>query len=116
MATIDVKPICDDNVARKIVLGKEPDYTVAYDHVSDEPQEGETLYQITYKFHESKKVDGYKQFAGLTKEQDEGDAGACRPLGRRRSARRGCHRQPRGRCGAARRSPWRRAVRGALHG
>ena len=82
MATIDVKPICDDNVARKIVLGKEPDYMVSYEHVSDEPQEGETLYQITYKFHESKKVEGYKQFAGLTKEQDEGDAGDCRPLGR----------------------------------
>ena len=57
MATIDVKPICDDNVARKIVLGEDPEYMVSYDHVGDEPLEGETLYQIKYKFHESKKVE-----------------------------------------------------------
>ena len=82
MATIDVKPICDDNVARKIILGQDPDYLVDYSHVGDEPNENETLYKITYKFHQDKKVEGYKQFAGLTKEQDEGDAGNCTPLGR----------------------------------
>ena len=27
-------------------------------------------------------MEGYSQFAGLTKEQDEADAGNCRPLGR----------------------------------
>ena len=82
MATIDVKPICDDNVARKIILGKDPEYLVDYSHVGDEPLLGETLYKINYTFHTDKKVEGYKQFAGLTKEQDEGDAGNCRPLGR----------------------------------
>ncbi len=82
MATIDVKPICDDNTARSIILGREPSYNVDYSHVGDQPLEDETLYKITYKFHQDKKVEGYSQFAGLTKEQDEADAGNCRPLGR----------------------------------
>ena len=82
MATIEIKPICDDNTARKIILKKEPDYQVDYSHVNDEPEEGETLYMINYKFHQKKKLDGYKIFANLTEEQDKGDAGNCRALGR----------------------------------
>ena len=82
MATCKIKPICDDNVAREIILGKKPDYLVDYSHVSDEPSEDENLYMINYKFHENKKIDGYNAFANLTKEQDEQDAGNCRPLGR----------------------------------
>ena len=82
MATCTVKPVCDDNVARKIILGKEPEYLVDYSHVGDEPQEDENLYYITYKFKSDKKVDGNKLFANLTQEQDQGDSGNCRPLGR----------------------------------
>ena len=82
MATCTVKPVCDDNVARKIILGKEPSYSVDYSHVGDEPQEGENLYYITYKFKPEKKVEGNKVFANLTQEEDVGDAGNCRPLGR----------------------------------
>ena len=37
---------------------------------------------INYKFHQKKKLDGYKIFANLTEEQDKGDAGNCRALGR----------------------------------
>lgn len=82
MATCTVKPVCDDNVARRIILGKEPDYLIDYSHVGDEPVEDEVLYHITYKFKPEKKVEGNKLFASLTKEQDEGDSGNCRPLGR----------------------------------
>ena len=82
MATCDVKAICDDNVARKIILGKEPDYLVDYSHVKDEPVEDEVLYHITYQFDKSKKVEGQRLFANLTKEQDDADSGKCRPLGR----------------------------------
>ena len=82
MATCSVKPVCDDNVARKIILGKEPEYHVDYSHVGDEPVENEVLYHITYKFKPEKKVEGNKLFANLTQEQDEGDSGNCRPLGR----------------------------------
>ena len=82
MATCKIKPICDDNVAREIILGRTPGYQVDYSHVGDEPLEGENLYMINYKFHESKKLDGYKAFANLSKEDDEKDAGNCRPLGR----------------------------------
>ena len=82
MATCSVKPVCDDNVARRIILGKEPEYTVDYSHVGDEPVENEVLYHITYKFKSEKKVEGNKLFANLTQEQDEGDSGNCRPLGR----------------------------------
>jgi hypothetical protein len=82
MATCTVKPMCDDNVARRIILGKEPEYSVDYSHVGDEPEEGETLYHITYKFKPEKKVVGNTVFANLTREEDVGDAGNCRPLGR----------------------------------
>lgn len=82
MATIEIKPICDDNVARKIILKKEPDYQVDYSTVGSEPDVGETLYMINYKFHQDKKLDGYNAFANLSEEEDKGDAGACRPLGR----------------------------------
>ena len=82
MATCNVKPVCDDNVARRIILGKDPEYTVDYSHVGDEAEAGETLYYITYKFNKDKKVEGNKLFANLTQEQDVGDSGECRPLGR----------------------------------
>ena len=82
MADINIKPICDDNVARQIILGKEPDFLVDYSNVNDEPKEGETLYMIRYKFHQDKKKLGYDSFANLTEEQDKADAGNCRPLGR----------------------------------
>ena len=82
MATCSVRPVCDDNVARKIILGQEPGYLVDYSHVGDEPVENEILYHITYKFKSEKKVEGNKLFANLTQEQDKGDSGNCRPLGR----------------------------------
>ena len=82
MATIKIKPICDDNTARKIILKANPDYQVDYSHVNDEPEEDETLYMINYKFHKDKKLDGATAFANLTEEQDKNDAGNCRPLGR----------------------------------
>ena len=82
MATCTVKAVCDDNVAREIILGTKPEYQVDYSHVGDEPVENEVLYYIRYKFNQDKKVEGNKLFASLTKEQDEGDSGNCRPLGR----------------------------------
>ena len=82
MADINITPICDDNVARRIILGKEPDFLVDYSNVKDEPGEGETLYMINYKFHQDKKKMGYNLFANLTEEEDINDSGNCRPLGR----------------------------------
>lgn len=82
MANITLKPICDDNTAREILLGEKSSYTVSYDNVSDEPEEGETLFLINYSFYADKKLEGQKAFASLTQEQDTADAGECRPLGR----------------------------------
>ena len=82
MANINIKPICDDNVARQIILGRDPDFLFDYSKVNNEPEEGETLYMIRYKFHQNKKKLGYDSFAILTEEQDKADAGNCRPLGR----------------------------------
>ena len=90
MATIEIKPICDDNVARKIILKKNPDFMVDYSNVGDEPKDGETLYMINYKFHSDKKLEGMNTFASLTEEQDKGDAGPCRPLGRWHDLGQGC--------------------------
>ena len=66
------------------------EYQVDYSHVGDEPEDGETLYMIHYKFHQDKKMDGYRAFAGLSQEQDEFDSGACRPLGRWHDIGGGC--------------------------
>lgn len=82
MATIDVKPICDDNVARRIVLGKDPPYIVDYSNAGVGPELGETLYSIEYEFYPDKRVEGSKLFANLTQKQDQADSGTCRPLGR----------------------------------
>lgn len=82
MATCSVKPICDDNVAREIILGQEPSFRVDYSAVGDQPLNGETLYAIQYSFNEGKRVEGNQLFANLTKEQDEQDSGNCRCLGR----------------------------------
>ena len=64
-----------------LYLGEEPSYQVDYSHVGDQPLEDETLYKITYKFHQDKKVEGYSQFAGLTKDKMK-QMWNCRPLGR----------------------------------
>ena len=82
MATCTIKPICDDNTAREIVLRKRPSYIVPYDNVGDRVLSGETMYAITYKFYADKRVAGANAFANMTEEQDKGDAGNCRPLGR----------------------------------
>lgn len=82
MATCTVKPICDDNVAREIVLGAPPSYMVDYSSVGDQALDGETMYAITYKFYADKRVQGANTFARLTAEQDSTDSGRCRPLGR----------------------------------
>jgi len=82
MANITIKPICDDNTAREILLGKTPEYVVEYDNVDAEPSDAEVIFAINYKFLEDKKLDGQKAFAGLSKEQDDADSGDCEPLGR----------------------------------
>ena len=82
MATCNIKPVVDDNAAREIILKQKPSYTVDYSHVGDEPLEGETLFLINYKFNKESRVLGHETFANLTQEQDVGDAGNCRPLGR----------------------------------
>lgn len=82
MATCSIKPVCDDNSARQIILKQKPTYSVDYSHVGDEPQSGETLFMITYCFNPDKRLEGNTLFANLTQEQDKGDAGNCRPLGR----------------------------------
>jgi hypothetical protein len=83
MASIDVKPIVDDNQARAIVLGtRTPPYVVDYSHVGDAPGEGESLFAIEFAFQHGKRTEGYQAFAGLTAAEDKEDAGANRCLGR----------------------------------
>ena len=82
MATCSVKPICDDNSAREIILGQPPSFTVDYSHVGDEPLEDETLYLIKYAFQKNVKKTGNEAFGNMTAEQDTADAGNCRALGR----------------------------------
>ena len=82
MATCSIKPICDDNTARQIVLGKVPSYKVKYNNVNDKALRGETMYVIQYQFYKDKRVQGANLFANLSEEQDKMDSGNCRPLGR----------------------------------
>ena len=82
MANCSIKPICDDNVARQIILKKTPKFIVDYSDVCREPNDGETLYMISYKFHQNKKMNGYKAFAKMSQKQDKKDAGKCVSIGR----------------------------------
>ena len=82
MANCSIKPVCDDNVAREIILNKIPKYIVDYSNIGREPLMGENLYMITYKFHQNKKMNGLRAFAKLSQKQDKADAGKCVSIGR----------------------------------
>lgn len=82
MANIRVIPVVDDNQARRIILGKEPDYTVDYSRVAQEAGDGESLYFIKYKFHQDKRMDGFQAFANMSEKADAQDAGNNTSLGR----------------------------------
>merc|ERR1712070_169246 len=80
MCSIKVIPVLCDNKARRVILGEEPSYTVAYDRVGDAAQPGESLYFVKFSFHKDKREHGFKAFAGMTEAQDKGDAGVCTNL------------------------------------
>lgn len=82
MATIQVVPVVDDNVARSIILGSEPSYTVDYSCVGDEAKHGESLFVIEYTFDGECRETGYNLFANMTEEQDSLDSGKNTCLGR----------------------------------
>ena len=82
MATLVVKPILDDNQARRIILGKEPDFQVDYSHTYDSAKEGESLYAITWKSSPGCKAELLKAFGALTEEADKADGGVNTCLGR----------------------------------
>ena len=82
MADIKVTPCLDDNEQRHLLLKREPDFRVGYNHVNDESNPGESLYLIRYKFKENCKEQGFHAFANMTEEQDKLDSGKCTSLGR----------------------------------
>lgn len=83
MSDIECVPVLDDNKAREAVLKEPAAWTKTYDNIDAEPEAGETLYMISWVFDNGEaRVKGYEIFANLTKEQDEGDYGNCRFLGR----------------------------------
>ncbi len=82
MADIKVWPCLDDNQQRELILGSSPSYSVTYDHVSDAPREGESLYFINYKFNDGCQEEGFKTFANMTQEMDTADSGNCTSYGR----------------------------------
>lgn len=83
MVTITVVPVVDDNEARKIILGREPEYTVDYSKAGDAPTtDDESLYLIEYAFKSGSKAEGFDLFANLSEEEDRSDAGENTPLGR----------------------------------
>jgi len=81
MAKLELFPICDDNVAREIILKKEPSWKASFPE-NYEPEEGESLFVIEYAFAADKKMDGFNAFASLTEEADKADAGKAKALGR----------------------------------
>lgn len=82
MATMTVTPVVDDNQAREIVLGREPEYRLDYADVGREPQDDESLYVIEYAFLDGAKSKGLDMFARMGGEEDKEDAGRNVPLGR----------------------------------
>ena len=45
---VDIKPICDDNIAREIILKKKPFWMASYDSVGNEAIEEITLHDLRY--------------------------------------------------------------------
>ena len=82
MADIKVWPCLDDNQQREVILGHAPSYNVTYDHVSEAPREGESLYFINYRFRDGHRAKGFETFANMTQEMDSADSGRCTSYGR----------------------------------
>lgn len=75
---VHVKPICDDNTTRNIVLQKNSEYDFKYE-LDQKPKLNETLYFIEFKFYTNKIKEGYNSISKLSQENDRGK---CKLLGR----------------------------------
>lgn len=79
---VECKPICDDNVAREVMLMKKPTCVVSYDNIGGEPMEGESIFLAYFKLHPEHKMAAYATLANTTEDEAKVDASLCRLLGR----------------------------------
>jgi hypothetical protein len=93
----EVTPIVDDDAAREIILasqGLKPTWKADYyKKIGDKGYEcakGESIFILEYQFVKKDAMDGYKMFAGMTKEADSKDSGKVVPLGRWHNLGAGC--------------------------
>lgn len=84
LANCKVYPILDDNEVRRIAPVKPSDYQLPpCDQVGDEPQEGESLYWVRYKYRDGQAQEqGMSFFAQTTAEIVAADQAGVRLLGR----------------------------------
>jgi hypothetical protein len=84
MCTIKVMPILSDDMAREVVLGTKPAFSMSLDHLDDDPRDGESLFILHWSFqnHSEHKLPAYDKFAAMTEEDEIKDRGNCRYLGR----------------------------------
>jgi len=87
MCDVKVEAVLNDDDQREVLMNKysmgTPSWKAKQDRPSNaEPQAGETLYHITYKFKPGCTATGFKAFAGMKAEQDDADKGNCLSMGR----------------------------------
>jgi hypothetical protein len=84
LCSIKVMPILNDDMAREVVLGTKPAFSMSLDHLDDDPRDGESLFILhwSFKSHPEHKLPAYEKFAGMTEEDEAKDRGNCRYLGR----------------------------------
>jgi len=87
MCDITVESVLNDDDQRTLLMNKysmgKNSWTAKFDRAANaEPQTGETLYHITYKFKPGCTAAGFKAFAGMKPEHDQADKGNCQSLGR----------------------------------
>jgi len=82
MVTNHITPVIDDNMARKIILKKEPSWKAKYDKVGHEAPKGYSLYTIHWKNGFAQRAPWAVKFAAMTARQEKTDPGDVINMGR----------------------------------
>ena len=82
MVTNRITPVVDDNMARKIILKKEPSWKAKYDKVGHEAPKGYSLYTIHFECDFAHRAAGNAALSAMTEEQDKAGSGDVINMGR----------------------------------
>ena len=81
MIDYEIQPMLDDNMLRKVVLGKDPSWHAVY-NPNDGAKEGESLYWSVIRLSPENKINAYSYLAKETNVQSQFELGNVRMLAR----------------------------------